>query len=252
MTKFSDLEKKEKVFRIVNLVFMSLIFCSCLGLAIYYGVTDDVNNRLLTTIMTMILAILPFLLEMIVRRRFYNLVIFLYLFYLLLAGVIGSVLYVYYLVSWYDIFVHCVAGYVFALVGLLLLSLLDDYKKFNVWTIVIFCFAFTLATELVWELIEWAGDNLFGQTSQGIPPESFDVPLVTDTMQDILCNFVGGVVFVLHYLIGKLSKYSLGINFIERELTYKRIVALEGDKVTKEMSDSSNQKDEKTKKKSKD
>ena len=164
MTKFSDLEKKEKVFRIVNLVFMSLIFCSCLGLAIYYGVTDDVNNRLLTTIMTMILAVLPFLLEMIVRRRFYNLVIFLYLFYLLLAGVIGSVLYVYYLVSWYDIFVHCVAGYVFALVGLLVLSLIDDYKNIT------FGQSSSFALLSLWQ------QNLFGNLLSGQETISLDKP----------------------------------------------------------------------------
>ena len=222
MVKFSELEKKEKIFRVINLVFMTLIFLACMGCAIYHGLTGNRENRLLTSIMTGLVTILPFVIELIIRRRFYNMVFFLYLFYVFVAGLIGSVFNVYYYVGWFDIFVHCVAGYVFALVGLLVLSLIDDYKKYNIWTIVIFCFAFTLATELVWELIEWAGDNLFGQFAQGYPPEGFDVPLVTDTMQDILCNFAGGVVFVIHYLIEKLSKHSLGINFIERELTFKR------------------------------
>lgn len=216
--KFKELSKNDKIFRVINLIFMTLQALACLGLAIYYICIDDPDNRLMASFGMFIAVLLPFLYELAFRVRLSNIVFFFIQLYALVAGVIGSVLNVYYLVSWYDIFVHTLAGYVFAVFGIFVFSRMENYSKLKKWTIVVFCFCFTMTCELIWELFEWASDNLLGQTAQGLPPEGFDVPLVTDTMVDILCNFIGGIVFCTQYLLGKTLKCSFGIKLYEREL----------------------------------
>ena len=220
--KLGDLPKKDRIFRIVNLGFMTLQFLACVGLAIYYYCISDPNNRLLTSIGMAIVMVLPLLLELIFKRRLTNILFLFYQVYALIAGLIGSVLNVYYMVGWYDIFVHCLAGYIFALAGIFVVSRVQDYKKLNKWLVLLFAFCFTMTCELVWELGEWFSDLFLNQTAQGIPIEGQTAPLVTDTMLDIFCNFSGGLVFALQFIIGKTTKCSLGINFLERELVLKR------------------------------
>ena len=214
--------KDQRILRIINLVFMAIQALFCVGLAIYYSQTGDPNNRLLASIMMAVVSLIPFAIELIFRYRFPGLMFLFYQIYLLFAGTIGSALNVYYLVSFYDIIIHCLAGYVFALLGIFILSKTTRYSSQTILFLALFCFLFSMACELIWELIEWTADNLFGQTAQGLPIEEYGVPLVTDTMQDMLCNFAGGIVFILHYVIGKIfakkGKCSLGINFYERDL----------------------------------
>ena len=214
--------KDQRILRTINIVFMVLQSLFCVTLAIYYSQIGDPNNRLFSCIMMAIASLIPFAIELIFRFRFPGLMFLFYQIYLLFAGTIGSALNVYYIVSFYDIIIHCLAGYVFALLGIFVLSKTTKYSKQTILFVALFCFLFSMACELIWELIEWTADNLFGQTAQGLPIDEYGVPLVTDTMQDMLCNFAGGIVFVLHYVIGKIlakkDKCSLGINFYERDL----------------------------------
>lgn len=216
--KFKNLSKSDKIFRIINLVLMFLQFAACVGLGIYYLTIGDSDNRLMASFGIAVVTILPLLGELIFRRRLSNILFLFYQLYVVIAGLVGSVLNVYYYVSWYDILVHISAGYVFAVLGIFIISRLENYKKLSKWTVVLFCFCLTMTCELVWELLEWGADLFFNQTAQGIPPEGMTAPLVTDTMEDILCNFGGGLLFCLQFIIGKSCKYSLGIKFFEKEL----------------------------------
>lgn len=225
-TKFKDLPKKDKIFRIVNMIIALALFSVTLALFIYYLLTGDKNNRFFVCVLMMVLFLVPFLIEIIFRRRIKNLITFCFLVYCFISGFIGSVLNLYHLLSWYDILVHTLAGYTFSLVGIFLLSRLENYQKLNPLTIIIFCFAVTLAVELIWELLEWGADNLLHQTAQGDPVEGFKVPFVTDTDLDLLCNFTGGVIFAIQFAIGKYTKYSLGTKFIERELSPSKTIVV--------------------------
>lgn len=154
----------------------------------------------------------------------------LYLIYLLLAG-LGSVLSIYKNIPYYDKIIHVLAGYTFALLGIYIFSLLEDYYKFKPITIAFMALCFTLGVALVWELMEWFSDVFMGMDAQGIPPEGFDVPLVTDTDGDMLCNLCGGLVFFAHYLIGKYSKCSLGIKYYEKEFIFLKRIQLSFKKI---------------------
>ncbi len=229
-TKFKDLSKKDKIFRIVNIIFAISLLVATIGLMIYYLKTGDKNNRFVSCIGMSVLYILPFALELILRRRFSNLVVFFYLFYALIAGFVGCVLNIYHEVSWFDIVVHTCAGYVFCFFGIIILSRLENYKKLNPFTIILFCFFCTLAVELVWELVEWFSDLVLGQTAQGDKINGI-APYVTDTDLDMLCNLSGGLVFVIQFAIGKFTKFKLGTTFLENELTPKENVSVKNDEV---------------------
>ncbi len=216
--KFEDLKKKDKIFRIINLILMTLMLCVTIGLLAYYISIGDKDNRMVSCIMMCVVYILPFILELIIRRRIQNLVIFYYLVYALVAGLVGSALNMYYKISWFDILVHIMAGYTFSFFGILILSRLEKYHSLKPITIIIFCFFCTLSVELVWELIEWFSDLVLGQTAQGNVVPGYGAPLVTDTDLDMLCNLIGGLIFAVQFLIGKFTKYSMGIKFFEEEL----------------------------------
>lgn len=222
MTKFKELKKGDQIFRIINLVFMALQFLACIGMGIYYLSIGDPENRVFSCFGITVLVILPYLAELIFRFRLPGLILFGYQIYVLFAGVIGSVFNVYYLASWYDLIIHTLAGYVFALLGIFVVSRLENYSKLNKWTIVIFCFCLSMACELIWELLEWFVDNCLGQTAQGPIAEGHNAPLVTDTMVDILCNFCGAIVFSVQYIIGKSTKATLGTKFFEKQLVKEK------------------------------
>ena len=188
--KFKDLQKNDKIFRIINLLLMFAQFVSCIALGIYYIVVGR-EDRLFASFGIAALVLVPCLAEYIFRHRMSNIIFFSIQFYILFAGFVGCVLDAYNQIWWFDLIVHLLAGYVFALLGIFVISRLDNYKKLNVWLVLAFCFCFTMTCELIWELLEWFGDNCLGQMSQGKPAVGYDVPLVTVTMQDILCNFIG-------------------------------------------------------------
>ena len=215
--KFRELSKNDKIFRVINLLIMLAQFVACLIFGFYY-IAVGRDDRLFASFGIGILVLAPLLIEYIFRHRFSNVVFLCTEFYILLAGFMGCVLDLYNLTNWFDIVVHILAGYVFALLGIFVIARLNKYSSLNIWTVIVFCFCFTMACELIWELLEWFADNCLGQTSQGDFVEGYNAPLVTDTMIDILCNFGGGIVFCLHYLLGKYCPHSLGIRFFEKEL----------------------------------
>ena len=181
MKKLSEFDKNYKIFRICNILITLISTLVCVGLGIYNIVIGDPNNRLVACFGVAIVPLLPIVVELIIRARFSNLFFLAFQIYFILAGVIGCAFNMYNLLSWYDTLIHTLAGYTFALLGVIVLSRLDDYKKLSPWTIIVFCVVFSLAIELIWELMEWFADSCLGQTAQGHPPVGEKYPSVLDT-----------------------------------------------------------------------
>ncbi len=213
--KFKNLSKGNRVLRIINLTIGVAMLATCI-VALILNLKPD-RHREIPTIGLIIATIAPYLLELILRRRLSNTLLFAYQIYMIVAGIVGAVFDLYYEVFWYDLFVHTIMGYIAAMLGIFVISKCTTYKKLNVLSVILFCFTFSLAVELVWELLEWFSDIFLGQTAQGGAYPG-DIPLVTDTMQDILCNFSGTILFITHFVIGKFAKVSLGIKSIENQL----------------------------------
>lgn len=210
--------KHDKVFRIINLIIMSLLCITCIIFAFYYGFVSDPNSRIIPSICLAVLSLVPLFIELIFRKKFNNVVFLAIEIYLIFAGLIGSVLNVYYLVAWYDIIIHTLMGYLVALCGIFVISRIGNYKKMNALLVATFCLCFSLAIEVLWELFEWGADNLFNQTMQGEKIVGLGEPLVGDTMLDLLCNTIGSFLFFIHFIVGRTTKFSLGIKFLEKQL----------------------------------
>lgn len=71
-----------------------------------------------------------------------------------------------------------------------------------------------------WEIMEYLSSMFLGQTAQGAPVETVNgkkVVDITDTMLDIISNFGGAVLFLLHYALHKLTKRSLLLGAIVKD-----------------------------------
>ena len=221
--------KHEKIFRIINISLMIAFSLASVAMCLYNYSIGDPDNRAFACIGMSILFLVPIFIELIFRCKFSNFVLLSFVIFTFLAGFLGCVFNFYEksflsLNVWYDIFIHSLAGYVFCLIGLILIAKFEKNKKLSPWTIVIFCFCFTLAIELVWELMEWFADCFLGQTAQGHPISGQNAPLVTDTDIDLLCNFTGGFIFAVQYIIGKFTKVKTGVKYLEKELCSDKVV----------------------------
>lgn len=219
--KFNQLSKKDKIFKIVNLCIMAVLFVASLSVGIYKQVTG-LNKSIFTGIAIGFYFLIPYIFELVFRTRLSNVLFLGIEIYLFFAGFLGSVLSFYSYFSWYDIVVHTCMGYFVSMLGIFIISRLTEYKKISPIAVAFFCLIFSLGVELVWEISEYIVDLAFGLKMQG-PKMGVDeygnlVPLVSDTIIDLCCNFTGSFLFFLHFIIGKFTKHSLGINTIETEL----------------------------------
>jgi len=221
--KFRDLKFRTRIYRILNLSLNFAIILFLAGLAVYYFLTNNTDNRQYASIGVIGFSFLPLVFELIFRKRIPNTMYLFVNIYIIFAGVIVSALSFYANIAWFDIVIHSFMGYFAGAVGLFVLCASGDEKTMKIWTIALFCLSFSLFVEGVWELFEFAIDLIFPTMEmQGVNFEGQAFPLVTDTMVDIFCNFCGAVVFVLHFVLAKLTKKNLGIESMAREFySYK-------------------------------
>lgn len=219
-TKFRELERKTRIFRVLNLSLNLIIILFLVGLVIYYLLANNPNNRAYASIGVIGFSLFPLLFELITKRRIPNTLFLFVLIYIIFAGVIGSALSFYTTYWWFDIVIHSFMGYFAAVIGLFLLCFFDDERKMSIISIALFCLSFSLLIEGVWELFEFGVDLVLpSMEMQGINFQGQNFPLVTDTMVDIFCNFCGALIFFIHLLIAKAGKRSLGINAMIREFS---------------------------------
>ncbi len=219
--KFVVSTKGERIFRWCMIALDLAIMLAGVGLAIYYKVVGDPNNRFLVSLFMLIYGIIPFVFELISRGKIPNSVFLLFNIYFIIAGLLGSALNGYNTFAWLDIVVHFVMGYLVAAIGLFILCRSKQNTKMHYILVAFFCLCFSLFVEGIWEICEWTVDNIAGQTAQGFPVEGLSAPLVTDTMEDICCNLGGAMLFFFHYLISKWTKKNLLISSMEREFSVK-------------------------------
>lgn len=218
-TKFTDLSKTNKVLTIINLSLNGLLSALCVALMIIYGLKGDPDHRMLSCVFMFVLSLIPLCAELIFKFRLNPTVYLFYIVYLFVAGLWGSCLNGYNKVWWLDIAIHFFFGYVGGLIGLFYLCKTKENLKLKLFTIVLICFAVSMACGAVWEIFEFIGDRFFGQTAQGFPNNG--ITPVNDTMEDIVCNFGGAVLFCIHYALYKLTHKNLGMGYIEKDFSTK-------------------------------
>ena len=221
-----EIFSKPSPLRIINMIVSFAVFV-WLWVMFFLTVADviaDPYNRLLSYAMVSLLMIAPYLIELVFGFKWSDFVLTFIIIYALLAGVVGAALAGYGRIPYYDKVVHGVFGYVGSLVGLYITCRFYDLSTLNKVFVAIVCFAVSMGLGAVWEILEFSSDTFLGQTSQGGFVETVTgewVTPVTDTMLDIICNFAGAVVFLIHFIIHSVSKKNLLLGSIIKDFSIK-------------------------------
>lgn len=97
---------------------------------------------------------------------------------------------------WWDLALHTSAGLLLGLLGFLIVYALNESRNVELQMrpsfVALFAFAFASAIGNLWEIFEYAMDQLFGLTMQ--KPMLSDPSGLTDTMWDLIVNFAGAAV----------------------------------------------------------
>lgn len=123
---------------------------------------------------------------------------------------LGEVQDFYFRYWWWDIALHATAGLLMGILGFLLVYILNESKRVELHMtpgfIAFFAFIFAVAIGAVWEIFEFAMDQLFGTIMQ--KPMLGDPSGLTDTMWDMIVNAAGAFIISISgwsYLKSKKS-----------------------------------------------
>ena len=214
MTRFKEMSKGDKIYRLINYLFSFLMFTITTVLFVKMLLDKEASSTLKVRMlgpMSIILAI--YLIEFILRFRVSNSVLLFYNIYVFFASFLGTAFSFYARISFYDDIMHTLFGYVGCVVGLYLLIKMSDYKKMSIPFAMVMMFFVSMGCGAVWEIIEFACDTWFGAQCQGSG--------IQDTMGDIVNNFIGALVFETHYLLYRLTKKNLLVGNVVEEFLNK-------------------------------
>ena len=164
------------------------IFIALLGISIIVEAFSSYKTKIVHTLFA--LAVLLSCWFILQKSRFrlpkaiYNLVVI----FIFLAMFLGKVCGFYREFYYWDKFLHLISGMILAYIGYLIFYKLTreiDRKRLNPLLGVLFSLFFSISMAGVWEIHEFATDQLFGLDSQKNS--------LIDTMGDIIAGTIGGV-----------------------------------------------------------
>lgn len=127
---------------------------------------------------------------------------FVYLIFLILAFLFGSIMGGYSKIYWYDSFTHLLSGVFTAFMAPIVLKWLNRYDKKDIVFNVIYIILVTLSVAVLWECTEFTIDKILGTDTQKVLTTG-----VNDTMKDMICALIGSILYSIYYLYS-LSKKS--------------------------------------------
>lgn len=158
------------------------------------------NSNILVCLSMYPILFVPILAKKIFKIKISDSIEFMFVAFIFIAQLLGSVAHFYSLIPWFDSFAHFVSGILTALFSLQVLVLFDKYnpkhKGFNV----LFAIAFTFMIAGLWEIFEFSADSIFGNDAQKVLTTG-----VTDTMKDMICALLGSILFLVAYIYDVIS-----------------------------------------------
>ncbi len=151
--------------------------------------------------LTLVLFILPSILERKLRITFPNTLEIIVLFFIFAANILGEISEFYILVPHWDTWLHTINGFLFAAVGFSIINLLNEDKHVAMnlsplsMAAVAFCFSMTIG--VLWEFYEWFADVwlsfdmqkdtiLTEISSVMLHPEGHNDPVVIGGIKDVI------------------------------------------------------------------
>lgn len=100
---------------------------------------------------------------------------------------------------WWDLVLHATAGLLLGLFGFMIVYMLNEDRNVDMHMrpafLALFAFSFSVSIGALWEVFEFAMDQLFGLTMQ--KPMLGDPSGLTDTMWDLIVDAVGAAIVSL-------------------------------------------------------
>lgn len=117
---------------------------------------------------------------------------------------------------WWDIALHTMSGFLLGILGFLLVHIMNETQKINVYMnpgfVAFFAFMFALGVGALWEIFEFAMDSLFSMNMQ--KPMLGDPSGLTDTMWDLIVDALGAL--IISVLGWRYLKNQREQSFLER------------------------------------
>jgi hypothetical protein len=196
MKKLSVLEKAHLI--------VTLVLIGTLLVAIAYSIIEQRWFALLISVLALFLMFIPTLFE---RRTKIDLPVefeILTVLFIYATLFLGEVHGYYTRFWWWDALLHAGSGIALGFVGFMLLFSLYKTKKLQAkpWLIAVFGFCFALALGAMWEIYEFAMDQIFGLNMQKSG--------IIDTMWDLIVDAVGAaLVSIIGFIYMKIGKSSI-------------------------------------------
>lgn len=203
--------ENKKTITIINVI-MFVFAVVLIGFIITMLILGDPTNRMLSCVLTLLLYLVPVLLQWIFKIKIPVALLVIYVSFVTLGAFCGSCLNLTKTLNGFDKVQHTIWGYISCFIGVFYLCRTGEIDTLKKGTIIFVFLGVALATAGLWEVFEFAGDKLLGQTAQGLPVNG--IVAVDDAMYDIICHTAGSLVFTLHYCLDRFLHKNLGITSV--------------------------------------
>lgn len=188
----------------VGIIFLTIILNTIFIILTLLG---KFESNILVCLSLYIIVFLPKIIKKIFKIKIVESVELIFLIFIFLAQLLGSVMHFYGLIYWYDSFVHFLSGVLTSLLALMSLLLFKKYNEKSIAFNVLYMFAITLMIAAFWEVFEFTADSLLGGDAQRVLATG-----VGDTMKDIICASLGCTLVCLSYFYECVNSIKLLIS----------------------------------------
>lgn len=136
-------------------------------------------------------AWIPLILNLIFKTTFNLFILLCYQIFLMLSLLVGSLWHVYRYFDAYDMIVHFGSGVLITFIAYMFFSN-NKQNRFSLFWLFLLVFSISMMCGSVWEIWEFTTDAIFNNDSQ-VSAGLIGRAALMDTMTDIICDFVGGI-----------------------------------------------------------
>lgn len=153
-------------------------------------------SKILTTLSIIPILLVPLLIKKLFKYDVSEELKLIYYLFIIVSLVLGSILGLYYKISWFDLLTHFLSGAFVSFVSLILIKHKRLLKKENTGFIILFMLSASLMVASCWEFFEFFSDKILGGDVQWVVKTGVD-----DTMTDMLIAFLGSIIYSIYFLI---------------------------------------------------
>jgi hypothetical protein len=157
------------------------------ALCIYYLFKDD-SSRWQVSIGGIIVSALPLLL-ILVKKPFPAALVFGYFLFVFCSICLGSIASFYDKYAWWDTTLHLYKGIFAGIAAVFIFKILSGGKGNSRTLLFLFSFSLSAAASVLWEIYEFAGDQLFTETMQRGGNKDTMLDLIAGTSGALIAGF---------------------------------------------------------------